>query len=352
MDFKKTFANSKKIINKRLIEIIDEKKTDYEKEFGINDEFFGIFSSFLTSGKMLRGSLLIFSAESNGYKKDKSLINIACSLELMHSALLIHDDIMDNDEMRRGKKTIFAKYKELAIVNDIKNPPHYGISMGIVAGDIALFIAEEIASYYEHSNFRELLQFYTQELRNVGIGQMLDFDYGFKNDEVGLDKIKKMYIYKSARYSFSLPLALGAIAANKSNEEVSLIEKLGEKIGLIFQLVDDDIGMFGDEKDIGKSVGSDISENKKTFMRSLLMERADNKTKKMLEKIFGSQKIDNSDIRKVCNLIEKLGVRKKIRENMEGLYKDSKEMILKLDIDDNYRKIYLQLLDYNLKRNF
>lgn len=352
MDFKKTFAGSKQIINKRLIEIIDEKKIDYGKEFGINDEFFDIFINFLTSGKMLRGSLFIFSAESNGYKRDESLLNIACSLELMHSALLIHDDIMDNDEIRRGKKTIFAKYKELATIKNIKNPSHYGISMGIVIGDIALFIAEEIASYYNHSNLRELLQFYTQELRRVGIGQMLDFDYGSKNDEVELDKINKMYIYKSARYSFSLPLALGAIAAHKSNEEVNLIEKLGEKIGLIFQLVDDDIGMFGNEKDIGKSVGSDISENKKTIMRSLLMERVDNKTKKMLQGIFGNQKIDSSDIKEVCNLIEKLGVRKKIKEDMEELYKDSKEMIFKLDINDNYRKIYLQLLDYNLSRNY
>lgn len=352
MEFKTLFESYRDQTKKRLSTVLEENSNDFSSRLGKQTDLFNILMDFSTKGKMLRGSLFLFSAESYGKKIDADLLNVAASLELMHSALLIHDDIMDNDELRRGEKTIFVRYKDDAKKEKIKNPEHYGISMGIVLGDICLFIAEELASYCDNLNIKKLLQFYTKELRFVGIGQFLDFSYGAKNLDVSSDEIKKMYINKSARYSFSLPLGLGAIAANSSDDEIKILESLGEKVGLIFQLIDDDIGMFGDESKIGKPVGSDIRENKKTFMRSLLMQNADSKTKDFLDNTFGNDSISIENIESVQKLIIDLGVRGEIGNMIDNLYQDSKNLIDKLNISDDYRKIYNEVLDYNVKREF
>lgn len=352
MEFKSLFSNYRDSIKERISEILEEKKRDYYSRLDTDIDVFEVLKNFSTKGKMLRGSLFLFSANAYGKDIDEELLNIASSLELMHSALLIHDDIMDNDELRRGEKTIFAKYKEDAKLLKIKDYEHFGISMGIVVGDIALFIAEELAVYSDDKRLKKLLQFYTRELRFVGIGQLLDFSYGAQNKEFSSSDIKKMYIDKSARYSFTLPLCLGAIASGVSDGEISIIEKLGEKMGLIFQFIDDDIGMYGDEKEIGKPVGSDIRENKKTFMRSLAMQKADGETKEYLGKTFGNKSISQSDIEKVCKIIIDLGVREEIKMIIEDLYKESKNLIENLEISDEFKKVYSELLDYNTKRTF
>lgn len=352
MEFKNLFEDYREQIKKRISEVLEEKELDYLRRINTPTNAFEVLKNFSTKGKMLRGSLFLLSANSYGVKIDNNLLNIASSLELMHSALLIHDDIMDNDELRRGEKTVFEKYKQHAKEQGIKDYEHYGISMGIVVGDIALFIAEEIVVYSGEQNLKRLLQFYTRELRLVGLGQLLDFSYGAQDIEFEALDIKKMYIDKSARYSFTLPLALGAISAGIDESEVKKVEELGEKMGLIFQLIDDDLGMFGDEVKIGKPVGSDIRENKKTFMRSLLMQEAEGDEKDFLRATFGKNKISVEEINKIRTLIVNLGVRDKIRNMIDKLYEESKEKIDKLSIQEEYGKIYIDLLDYNTRRTF
>lgn len=352
MEFKSLFESYRRQIKERISEVIAEKKAEYKTRINKNSDFFDVLEEFCASGKMLRGSLFLFSAESYGYKIDHQLLNVACSLEFMHSALLIHDDIMDNDTLRRGKKTIFANYTDMAKHEAISDPNHYGISMGIIVGDIALFMAQEMATYFDSNKLQRLLQFYTRELRFVGIGQLLDYSYGAKNIEVEPDDIKRMYIDKSARYSFALPLALGGIAAGKSEDEIKTIECLGEYMGLIFQLIDDELGMFGDEKEIGKPVGSDIQENKKTFMRSILMKKAKTDDKVYLESIFGNKAINISEIENVRKLIVDLGVLDEVKQMINELYDDSKAVIEKLNVYSEFKNIYLELLDYNTKRKY
>ena len=352
MEFKSLFVNYREEIKKRIYEILDEKEEDYKSRVNTQIDAFEVLRNFSTKGKMLRGSLFLFSAQAYGCKINENLLNIASSLELMHSALLIHDDIMDNDSLRRGEKTIFSKYKDSAKESGIRNYDHYGISMGIVIGDIALFIAEEIAVYSDEKRLHEMLKFYTQELRYVGLGQLLDFSYGAQDTEFSADDIKRMYIDKSARYSFTLPLCLGAISAAAASSEIKLVEQLGERMGLIFQLIDDDLGMFGNEDEIGKPVGSDVRENKKTFIRSLLMQKTDVALKNELNLIFGNQNIGIAEIETVRRLILDLGVRDEIKEVISGLYDEAYEKINDLNIGNDYKRIFIDLLDYNTKRTF
>lgn len=351
MDFKAVFNDYRNLIINRLSEILDERSKEFNKRVEFETDVFEVLENFSSKGKMLRGSLLLFSVNSYGKKIDVSVLDLAVSLELMHSALLIHDDIMDNDELRRGEKTIFARYEELAKQSNFNDAKHVGISMGIVVGDIALFIAQELSTSAE-IRIREVLSFYAKELRTVGLGQLLDYSYGIRNEEYSVEQIERMYLDKSARYTFTLPLYMGALYAGADKLQLDLIEKLSEKLGLIFQLIDDDLGMFGDDKELGKPIGSDIKENKKTFLRSLLISKADKSNKDYLVKCFGNRKLSKKDIGKIREMITELGIREEISKKIERLNNDSRKIIQSLNVESKYKRIYSELLDYNVKRTF
>lgn len=349
MDFKDLFNDYRSQILARLSDVLDEKNREFNKRVKFDTDIFEVLESFSTKGKMLRGSLLLFSANAYEKKLDKGLLDLAVSLELMHSALLIHDDIMDNDKLRRGEKTVFAKYENDALKSGYKDPEHVGISMGIIAGDIALFIAQELSVSGDNKT-QEILSFYSKELRTVGLGQLLDYSYGIRNKDYTTEQIERMYLDKSARYTFTLPLCLGATAARASDVQIDLIEKLSEKLGLIFQLVDDDIGIFGNEEEIGKPVGSDIKENKKTFLRKLLFDKSSDDEKMRFLKIFGSEEISDSDINYVRNKIVELGVREELEKVIYDYSKECLEIINSLDISEEYKKIFGQIVDININR--
>ena len=134
-------------------------------------------SEFATSGKAMRGILIMGATEMFGHDA-KEAINIAAAIELVHSALLIHDDIIDDDYLRRGKKTIFAQYEEN------ENSKFYGQSMAICVGDIAFFLAYELISSSEISNEskNKLISYFSGELQKVGAAEMEDFHFGATND--------------------------------------------------------------------------------------------------------------------------------------------------------------------------
>jgi len=352
MDFREFVLQSKSSIEKRMHEIIDEKEKEFNLKIGAKSDLFESLREYLFGGKMLRGSLFLFSARAFGLRENEELLTIACSLEMMHSALLVHDDIMDSDEMRRGKKTMHAKYRDLGRKTGLKDPKYYGISMGLIIGDIMLFTAEELASYYDKPYLQKLIRFYSQELRTVGIGQLLDYSYGIKNEEIDYKDLEKMYIYKSARYSFSLPLVLGAIAAERGENDIKVLDSLGEKIGLIFQLVDDYIGIFGSEKEIGKPVGSDIRENKKTIMRNMLFDKVDEKTRESLRKIYGKEHVSAREIEMIKQYTVYTGVDNDIKALIDNLSEEANALVDSLTVSNDYKNIYKDLIAYNTKRTF
>ena len=223
---------------------------------------------FTLRGKMIRGCLVHLGWSIGGAgtvapdAEAASVVAAGAAMELFQSGLLVHDDIMDRDVVRRGLPSIFQQYAQMAGRDGHADPAHVGQAQGICAGDVACFMAFELLSRVRAPALGEVLALCARELSAVGIAQMQDVAWGASKDGVKVDDILTMYRYKTGRYSFALPLAAGALIAGAAPDVREKLETCGESLGLLFQIRDDDLGLFGDEKELGKPVGSDIREGK------------------------------------------------------------------------------------------
>ncbi len=307
---------------------------------------------FTKRGKMIRGGLVCLGYEMAGRRLSKDAVRAGAAIELVQSALLIHDDIMDRDSLRRGEPSIHHQYVALGEKENLIEPGHFGESMGICVGEIALFLALEVIASLAapRSRARAALEFFGREFVLVGLGQMQDIYAGEMSAALSEQAILDLYRLKTARYSFSLPLGLGCLLAGGEPFLRKGLEEVGEIFGLIFQLRDDDLGLFGDVTELGKSVGSDIKQGKRTLMSILLQERMSVGERGSLESIFGNPSATERDIAFVRSLAERLGVREDINRKI-GRYKIRAERLTKsLRTDPKYLAVLLDLLAFSLER--
>jgi geranylgeranyl diphosphate synthase type I len=309
------------------------------------------FFDFLKNGKMIRGSLVLQSFLFFEDNISEEAIKLASAIELIHSSLLIHDDIMDKDSFRRGQKTIAQQFREIAQEEKFQNSEHFGNSMGISVGDLGFFLGFELLSQISKKYFNEISFLVSQELSKVTLAQMDDVYGGFSCHEYSKEKILSIYRYKTGRYSLSLPFMLGAILAGQSPKTITILENIGENMGVLFQIKDDKINLFGESEETGKPVGSDIRENKKTLYRHFLYEASSKKQKKELNIIFGNKDINISQVENVRTLVKELKVLEKIEKISDQLTILVKNKIEELNFTENKSQVLLDFLEYNLRRN-
>jgi len=309
-------------------------------------------AEFTRKGKLIRGGLVCLGFEMRGRRLSGSALRAGTALELMQSALLIHDDIMDRDTLRRGAPTLHRQYADLAKKNGIPDSEHYGMSMGICAGEIAIFLAFEALASLPGPCLRtaSAQALFAAEFGLVGLGQMRDIQTGSSPEPTSEREVLDLYRYKTARYSFSLPLIMGWILGEGSRRIVPSLERLGESLGLIFQLKDDELGLFGDEVLLGKPVGSDIRQGKKTLWYLRLVERASPEERKIFKGLFGRPDLSLSDIENVRELAVRHGVADDIRKTMRRYGSRARHIIRDLPVKARYREILDSLLEFSLTR--
>ncbi len=300
-------------------------------------------------GKIMRGSLVFLgyelaSGKEIGESEKKSLLYLAICMELLQSALLIHDDIMDRDLLRRGEPSMHASYASFLHKKDQSDADHRGEALAICLGDIAIFLAWQAFGQINlpHSVKNDLSVLVSRELSRVGLAQMLDilegeasfFASGEREGDLNEeDIIEKVYRYKTGRYSFSLPLLVGASVASASQSVLKALERAGEELGIAFQIKDDELGLWGQEEKLGKALGSDISGNKRTFYRfelfRSLSERAKTGDKEALRILdfFGSSELSARDFQMVIASMEREGVRERIGERIQNHANRAKELL-------------------------
>ncbi|HYD02874.1 MAG TPA: polyprenyl synthetase family protein, partial [Alphaproteobacteria bacterium] len=190
-----------------------------------------------------------------------------------------------------------------------------------------------------------IISLYSKEVMNVGIAEMDDIYFEHADAKISAEEILKMYEYKTAHYTFSLPLILGALISGKS-EIIDSLYNIGESLGVIYQIRDDDLGIFGDDK-LGKSLGIDIKSNKKTLHRQYLFDLAkDPQDKEFLENIFGNENLDSEDIADIQGLIKKYCVDKLILEKINFYEERANKMIEGLDCNEHYKGLLHEILMY------
>lgn len=331
------YFENKKNIQKEVKNFNDSLMDDnkFVKE-GL-DEF--IISN--NGGKYLRGVLAGLGYNLFG-KKDNYYIPLAIALEIFQTSILIHDDIIDNADKRRGVDTIPLRYsKRYDGIGDISN------SMALCLGDLGFYLANNVLveSYYDFSNLSLFLKYYNDMAIKTCKGEMIDVILPFYEKNIGgvdnlEDTIYLIYKLKTAWYSVVSPFVLGCILGGASLDEVKDIENALINLGIAYQLKDDLFDIYGDDKVIGKA-SSDVYEFKQTILYSYTVQTS---YKDELLKYYGSSKIDS--VSKVREIFDKSGAREYVINIMEKLFDESASKICLLDIDYEYKNILLGFCEF------
>ena len=345
------FSQSKKLIDQRLTLFWREQTEILSATRAGSNERVALLEPFVRQGKMLRGGLTLLAASMFGGERNKSAVSVAAAIELVHSGLLIHDDITDRDRMRRGSPTIFAAYEKIGAQQGAIDPYHYGSSLGIFSGDSVYFSALALVVEVEDPvQLRRILQLVSQHVTACCAAQMEDISLGLLPTIPLEEEILTIYRYKTAGYSFILPLQCGAVLADQNAQVLVELSSIGLKLGLLYQIKDDELGLFGEESQTGKPVGSDIEEGKKTLYYAHLMNRANQDDRLRLNRIFGSHDITADALAEVKKYLTLYGVDKAISEKLQSLEKEVLSEIELLDIASAYKLILRHLVDYSLGR--
>jgi geranylgeranyl diphosphate synthase type I len=352
------FQDKKEKLSAYLKQFLAEKGTEFSKINSLGKDVCDRIYDFAIQGKMIRGGLvsLGFTLSRNGqFPKagPRELTEAGAAVELFQSALLMHDDIVDRDRVRRGFDSVFHQYAQMADRTGVSDAYHLGESLGICAGDIAYFLAFEVLSRMEISPliFRRIQKQIAQELSYVTVAQMQDIYWAGSNNSVSDEEVLRMYLYKTGRYTFSLPLMVGGLLAEQSEQTLAILEKIGEYMGIIFQLKDDEIGLFGDQTEIGKTAGSDIWEGKKTLYYGYLQKRASAEDLAKLAYLMGNPEVSEEDVHYVRDLVTRLGIDEEIRKRTQDLAAKAHGLIAWLPgFKFEEREVMLKLLDYSLVR--
>lgn len=345
-------SKHKSSIDTYLEQILEEDQTTFSVH-SWSEETFCYLKKFVLSGKTIRGSLLLEIATQLKINKPLSLLPLAAMVELVHSGLLIHDDIMDRDKNRRGMNTMHTVFTDTAIQQKYAKPSHFGLSMAICAGDVAFFLGLAELSKVDLSakTINKLQNYAMKEYVHVGFAQMKDVEFGHSNGQFLLDEIITVYLYKTARYTFSLPLVLAGISANLEQKSIDDLEQIGELIGVMFQIRDDYLGLFGNTSKTGKPIGTDVIENKKTIYRHFLFQQAILTSKHQdVSSLFGKEILSEKEISQLQKVIVELGIDQKVNQ-ITNIYLQELELCLSTSkLDSQLKNILKATGEYVLNR--
>lgn len=340
----------KPLIDKRIDELTP---TMQEHNLPWAQEVISSIAQTTKRGKTVRGSLVLGTIDLFSHSMTQDAISTAAALEYLHSALLIHDDLIDHDDMRRGTSSMHKIYQKIGDEKQFSHPEEFGKGMALCIGDIAIFGAFSFLTKLtiDARTHVSLLQCITDEFLLVGFGELHDIALGYQTTLPPSQEVLQMYLHKTARYTFSLPFKIGCILTHQPDSVSTTMETIGEKMGLIYQLTDDQLTLTGKTAETGKKIGNDISENKKTFYHVLLEERASNKDKGILSSIFGKKNLTNEDIQTVTTMLTAYNVYNDILMQIETLKKEADTLISSLPLPREKQQILRSVLTFLQSRN-
>jgi geranylgeranyl diphosphate synthase type II len=241
-------------------------------------------------GKRIRPFLVLVSAKAVG-ADFKKVYNAALAVEILHNFTLVHDDIMDNSATRRGRPTLH-----------IRN----NVDTAILAGDIMAALAYEAILKDCGDDAKNVLSIFTKAIIEICEGQGYDKEFETQKS-VSIKKYKTM-IYKKTAALLEMCCLIGASLGKGTPKEIKALGNYGKYLGIAFQIQDDLLDIIADEKELGKPVGGDLAEGKKTYLFLKALEKASGKDKNMLLKVIKNKGVDRKEIKDYKALYEKLGV--------------------------------------------
>ncbi len=284
-------------------------------------------------GKRIRPLLLMMSCDLFGGSVAEAL-NPAFALEVFHNFTLVHDDIMDNADIRRGIPTVHKKF---------------GINSGILAGDVMLAYAYKYLTDIPVVHIPELLRIFNQTAIEIFEGQQLDMDFE-KRTNVAETEYLKMIEYKTS-VLLGCALQMGAVLAGADQENQKRIYDFGLNLGLAFQIKDDYLDAFGDGEKVGKKIGGDIVQNKKTYLLITALQAAKGAQLDELHALLNNTN-EEEKIAGVKHLFETLGVKVIAENRMNQLYDKAIESLQSVMVEAPRKELLLKLARAVHERDF
>jgi geranylgeranyl diphosphate synthase type I len=334
-------------IDQSLESFLEKIKKEYRLHLVHPILYNSIKEFVLRKGKRIRPILLILSYK--GYRKSQapmspSIHYVSTCIELLHNFMLIHDDIIDRSDLRRGKPTM---HKLLEKAVKTKEQQKLGSDLAIIIGDIVYASAiDAFLSINEDLRRKErALKYFIQTAVFTAMGEFVDTLHGVEK----INKIKEAdvflnYTLKTARYTFDCPLVVGAILAGANNTDIKNLSKLGIMIGQAFQIQDDIIGVFDSQKNIGKSILSDIAESKKTILVCHAYNKLPAEKRKVFLKYFSKPKKTYQDLVAIRKIFIQGGSLKYSLKKVKDRIDQSQAIMSKLKMKPKYRRMIEQAL--------
>ncbi len=268
-------------------------------------------------GKRVRPVLTMLSY--NLYKDDPlSIMPQAIGLETYHNFTLLHDDLMDHADMRRGHETVHKKWDA---------------NRAILSGDTMLLQAFERVEDCDPAKLPAIFKVFIQTTLEIGEGQQLDVEFETRNDVTEDEYIEMIRLKTSVLLACACKV--GAIMADAPAEDVENMYKFGEKLGLAFQLQDDLLDVYGDPAVFGKNIGGDITSNKKTYMLINAVNRANAAQREELMKWIEAKEFDrNEKVKTVTELYNEIGIRELCQKKMDEYYQESLVYLAKINLPE------------------
>jgi len=285
-------------------------------------------------GKRLRPYMVIKSCQILKGSTSKAMA-AASAVEMVHNFSLVHDDIMDNDEVRHGVPTTHKKY---------------GIPLAILAGDVLFSKSYEVISNSKITgdSTKQLISRLAKACVDICEGQWMDVKMAEgKKIPKQADYIKM--IGKKTAALFDVSCAMGAICATKNKSDIENLSSFGKNLGIAFQITDDLIGVIGDPKITKKPVGNDLREGKKSLPILIAIKKSKGKDRKLILKVFGNPKASKTDTEAAVKVIKNLGIEKTVRNQALWYAKKAKKSLSKYS--GRSKEELISLLDFVVKRS-
>ena len=268
-------------------------------------------------GKRVRPVLTMLSY--NLYKDDPlSIMPQVIGLETYHNFTLLHDDLMDHADMRRGHETVHKKWDA---------------NRAVLSGDTMLLQAFERVEDCDPAKLPAVFKVFIQTTLEIGEGQQLDVEFETRNDVTEDEYIEMIRLKTSVLLACACKV--GAIMADAPAEDIDNIYMFGEKLGLAFQLQDDLLDVYGNPAVFGKNIGGDITSNKKTYMLINAVNRANPAQREQLMKWIDAKEFDrNEKVKAVTELYNEIGIRELCEQKIEEYYQESLVYLAKINLPE------------------
>lgn len=284
-------------------------------------------------GKRIRPVLMMLAY--NLYREDPERILMqAVALETYHNYTLLHDDLMDNADVRRGHQTVHRRWDA---------------NKAILSGDSMLVLACDRMQQCDSRHLPQVLRLFTETALEIGEGQEYDMSFETRNDVTEEEYIEMIRLKTSVLLACAVKM--GALLADASDDDVMNLYKFGEQLGLAFQLQDDLLDVYGDPRVFGKAIGGDITSNKKTYMLINAVNRATPAQREELMRWITAREFDRDEkVHAVTALYDQIGIRALCEEKINFYFNECRKYLAKVGVSDERKQMLLDYTDEMMKR--